>query len=316
MKPSDLIRYAAALVLLSIPIFYNLGELPIKIWDESRLAMNALEMYANHQFLVVHFDGQPEMWSTKPPLMIWLQVFSIRIFGFSEFAIRFPSALAALFTCLTLVVVAHRYLKNYWLGLAAALILLTTHHYMGHHVIRTGDYDSLLILFLTLMSFSVFLFAERDQPKYLLAAFLFFGMAVATKGVASILIVPGLLLYLILRRKFLPVFRLRVFWYGVGWVLLILLILYGGRELLNPGYLRAVFENEIGGRYFEVNEGHVGGPLYYFGVLHQDYWPWFLPVVLFTLFSAKKDKMYRVSFFSGIVALCFLFFVSAAKTKL
>jgi 4-amino-4-deoxy-L-arabinose transferase-like glycosyltransferase len=45
-------------------------------------------MSIDNNFLVVHFGGQVEMWSVKPPLMIWLQVLFIKFIGVNEIAIR------------------------------------------------------------------------------------------------------------------------------------------------------------------------------------------------------------------------------------
>ena len=86
------------LILASVPLFKDLGKDSLRMWDESRLAINAYEMYYNHQWLTTYFGGQPDLWNTKPPLMIWMQVISMKIFGINEFALRFPSALAAYFS--------------------------------------------------------------------------------------------------------------------------------------------------------------------------------------------------------------------------
>ncbi|UOQ78563.1 hypothetical protein MUN84_08455 [Hymenobacter sp. 5516J-16] len=64
---------------------------PIYLWDESRVAVNAAEMALNNNWLVAHFEGQPDLWNTKPPLLLWLQVLSIKLFGFNEVAIRLPT---------------------------------------------------------------------------------------------------------------------------------------------------------------------------------------------------------------------------------
>jgi len=56
------------------------------------------------------------MWNTKPPLMIWCQVISMKLLGINEWAIRLPSALAALFTCAIIMLIAVRYVKNFWFG--------------------------------------------------------------------------------------------------------------------------------------------------------------------------------------------------------
>jgi hypothetical protein len=42
-----------------MPIFGHLDTLPIRISDESRLAINAHEMLQNKNYLVTHFEGKP-----------------------------------------------------------------------------------------------------------------------------------------------------------------------------------------------------------------------------------------------------------------
>ena len=75
------------LMVSAVPVFYSLDHLPIRLFDESRLANSALEMNRNHDFLVVHYKLEPEMWSVKPPLMIWSQVFFMKIVGENELAV-------------------------------------------------------------------------------------------------------------------------------------------------------------------------------------------------------------------------------------
>ena len=87
--------YLFAFVLAVFPLFVHLGSFPIQIWDESRLALNAQEMYFNHNFLVTYCYGSPELWNTKPPLMIWAQVLSMKI-SLSQIPISLTFLLLAL----------------------------------------------------------------------------------------------------------------------------------------------------------------------------------------------------------------------------
>ncbi|NJN78792.1 MAG: hypothetical protein HC803_11115 [Saprospiraceae bacterium] len=100
-----LIPYIVGIILLAfIPLFYNLGEAAIYIWDEAIYANNALEMSFTKQFLVLQNNGISSLYNVKPPLVIWLQTLSIWTFGANEFAVRLPSALAGLMTCLAIFV--------------------------------------------------------------------------------------------------------------------------------------------------------------------------------------------------------------------
>ena len=53
-------KYVLLIIVLCMPIFGHLDTLPICIWDESRLAINAYEMLKNKNYLVTHFEGKPD----------------------------------------------------------------------------------------------------------------------------------------------------------------------------------------------------------------------------------------------------------------
>ncbi|MBX7243741.1 MAG: glycosyltransferase family 39 protein [Bacteroidia bacterium] len=171
IKFTAILPYLLLTILISIPIFGHLDTLPFRIWDEARPAMNAYEMYKNHQYWVTHFEGKPEMWQTKPPLLIWLQVFFSHLLGFGELAIRLPSAIAGFLTCIVLMIFCVRYLGSFWYGFISVLVLVTSWGYIHIHVTRTGDYDALLILFTTTSCLLWFLYLEKGKNKLRTYAF-------------------------------------------------------------------------------------------------------------------------------------------------
>ena len=167
--------YVALFVLVGIPLFAGLGSLSIRLWDESRLAVNAIEMYENHNPWVTFFDGKPDMWNTKPPLMIWLQVFSLKIWGINEWAIRFPSAMAGLFTIIFLFRMIQQRSGNLIWAICTIGILITTRGYVDLHVTRTGDYDALLTLWTTIGGLCLWYYTETRSLRWLLMAAVAFG---------------------------------------------------------------------------------------------------------------------------------------------
>src|ERR1700758_1985270 len=86
------------LIIVCIPLFYNLGKFQIRMWDEARYANNAIDMFLSKDLIVLKHDGETDLYSTKPPLVICMQALSMALFGINEFAVRFPSALFALLT--------------------------------------------------------------------------------------------------------------------------------------------------------------------------------------------------------------------------
>jgi 4-amino-4-deoxy-L-arabinose transferase-like glycosyltransferase len=296
-----------------------LDALTIRLWDESRLAMNAYEMFHSGNYLITTFNGEPDLWNTKPPLMIWLQVFSMKLFGINEWAVRLPSALAAVFTCAILMLFSVRYLKNFWLGFIWILVLVTSSGYIEIHATRTGDYDALLTLFLTLGSFSFYIFLENLKPKYLYLFFISMALAVLTKSSAAFFIIPGLFIYAIIKRKLFFVLKNKHLYIGLA----IFLMGAGGyyflRETYNPGYIKAVLENELGGRFLETIEEHKHSFWYYFANLFNYkfiIWIFFVPAGIFLGCKNKDPKIKNLTIFSSIMASAFFLIISSAQTKL
>lgn len=128
-------------------------------------------MLNNGDLIVTHFNGKPDMWNTKPPLLIWIQALFMKILGVNESSVRMPSAIAAFLTCIVLFIFSKKYLKKYWFGFITVFVLITSHGYINIHATRTGDYDALLTLFTTLSCLFFFSFCEKQNYKHL---YLFF----------------------------------------------------------------------------------------------------------------------------------------------
>jgi 4-amino-4-deoxy-L-arabinose transferase-like glycosyltransferase len=305
-------------VIASIPLFIHLDVLPFRLWDESRLASNAYEMHRNGNLIVTYYEGQPEMWNTKPPLAIWMQLFFIKILGFNELAVRLPSAIAGLLTCVTLLFFSHKFFKTYLIGAFASLVLVTTNGYVDTHAIRTGDYDGPLSLFTTIFILSSFVYAERENKKWLTPLFAGIALAVLTKSVQPLLFVPGIVIYFLFRKKTKLLFS-KPFITGCITACVIAGAYYIVREVVNEGYLLAVWNNELGGRYFNGLEENDAGPMYYvsrMGGYLFTYWIWLLPVAIIGGLVSKDEKIRHFTIFNFIVATTYFIFITISKTKL
>src|SRR5438309_10916911 len=87
-------------------IFPKLGR--PRLWgiDEGNNAEAAREMLDSGNWVVPTFNFQLRV--DKPALLYWLQIGAYRAFGINEFAVRFPSAGAALVTVLLAYELARR----------------------------------------------------------------------------------------------------------------------------------------------------------------------------------------------------------------
>ncbi|MBL7933053.1 MAG: glycosyltransferase family 39 protein [Bacteroidia bacterium] len=315
---TDSIKYILLLLIIAIPVFGFLDTLPVRLWDESRVGMNALEMFYNGDYLVAHYDGNPDMWNTKPPLMLWLQVFFMYIFGPGEIALRLPSAFAVLLTFVALLLFCKRYLKNFWLGFITVLCLVTTANYMNFHVARSGDYDALLVLFSTTACLFFYAFCETKQSKYLYYFFAAFTLGVYTKGVTILMFGPALLIYAIITVPLRSFLKNKHFYIGLFSSVFLVLGFYLLRESQNPGYIKAVGENELGGRFLvdQINSKSSFW-FYYDNFLSFDFADRYLLIpcgFLIGIFN-KDQRIKKITLFIGLICLIFFLIISCSKTK-
>ena len=318
----NILRYSKYLILAALmyfPIFGHLDTLPIRIWDEARLSINAYEMTKNGDMIVTSFDGTPDMWNTKPPLMIWSQAFFMKLIGVNELSVRLPSAIAAFLTCILLLFVSIKYLNNFWLGFITVLVLITSHGYINLHVTRTGDYDALLTLFTASCCVFFFLFIETSKGRYLYLFFVTLSLAVLTKSIAGMFFIPALIIYAVAQKKMRYIIRNKHFYAGMGIFLFLVVGYYLLREYKNSGYLPAVQKNELGGRYLNVIEEHKASFWYYYrNFIDFQLSAWYIWVpggFLLGLFH-KEKKIFRLTVFLILLLTTYFIVISAAQTKL
>lgn len=281
--------------------------------------MNAYEMHQNGNFLVTHFEGTPDMWNTKPPLMIWTQVLFMKILGVNELAIRLPSAFAAFATCVLLVFFSKRVLRNESFGWIAVFILISTYGYVNLHATRSGDYDALVTFFITASSLVFYHICLGKNYKFLYLFFILSALAVLTKSVTGIMFLPACFLFALLTKNVIPILKSRHFYVGLLLFAIPVLSFYLLREHYNPGYLQAVADNELGGRFFKVIEDH-NLPFWYYvnNIVSKQYTIWwvFVPIGLLIGLFGKSQRFKKLTLFLSLLVFSYLLLISAAKTKL
>ena len=327
----------AAAVLLTLVV--GLAQLPVQIWDEARLAINAIEITNRGVLLVPTFHGELDLWNPKPPLATWLSALSMRLFGINELALRLPSLAAAIATTFLVYGFTLRATASRATGVLAALFLLGTGGYAEVHVARTADADSLLVFFLTATAFALFraleeLEARRNSAWFMLSASLF-ACAMLTKGAAAFLVLPGYAVAIIALRKAKAVLSSPAAWAGSVFVLLVAVLYSSAAEVAHPGFLMHVWRMDGAGRFAAVSDAHSGPAYYYLKELFRpwQYWtlkglddilyngsafPWSLSALLLAplAFISNDARARRAAIFCLATLAGFIIAISAAATKL
>lgn len=290
MNAMKFIGYTVAVCLLLVVVFFafmfRIDANPLHIWDEAHVAVSALEMAQSNQYFIPTYHGVPDMWSVKPPLLVILQSFSMKLFGYNELGARAPTVLFAVGTVVLLFWFCVAVLKDFLAAFCSVLFLCTSGGYVCQHVARGADYDTALVFFLTAYFLFAFLYVVRKEYKFYLLFNLCLLLAVFTKGIAGVFFVPGIfLLYTIRKNVFREYFNLKHLVPPLV-VLACVIGYYFIREQYNPGYIHTVIFEEMQGRLFDPSFNNRHEWYYLLELITSTaYYPWWLlaPVSLLLL---------------------------------
>jgi 4-amino-4-deoxy-L-arabinose transferase-like glycosyltransferase len=291
--------YLITLLCLSLFFFF------FRLWgfnlfdvDEPRYAEAAREMIEKNNWITPYFNYDVRF--DKPVLFYWLIAISYKIFGVSEFAARFPSALLATIAVISIYFFGRHFI-NAKFGFISALVTLTSIQFIG--LARMSITDMTLSVFISLMLLAGFTAAHSPEPSkkywwysfYILAA-----LGMLTKGpVAPAMAVIVLGPYFLLTGQFISVLKscrlligiLLFALVAIPWYLLV--ILENGQAYID----QFIIVDNIK-RFTSTVSGHKG-PIYFFViVVAVGFIPWstFLPYALYRylkpVFGAykKTDK--------------------------
>ncbi len=205
--------------IITIAVYFFGLSIPLLGPDEARYAQVAREMYERSDFVTPTLGGFN--WFEKPVLLYWLQIFSYKLFGVSEFAARFGSAIFGLGTILSLYIlgkiVSSEETKDKfanWLALIAASTI-------GLIAFSRGASFDIILTFPITASLTAFFIFDQSEKKsgftfyFLLFTFYFFiGVALLAKGLVGIVFPFAIIAFYFLLSRRLPskVFIFSLFW--------------------------------------------------------------------------------------------------------
>ncbi|SFW86535.1 ArnT family glycosyltransferase [Chitinophaga sancti] len=277
---------AIAAATLFVPF---LGHVHLFDWDEINFAEAAREMLVTHNYSQVQIDFAP-FWE-KPPLFIWMQAFSMVIFGVNEFAARFPNAIIGIATLVTLFSIGKK-LADEKLGLWWALAYAGS--WLPHFYFKSGIIDPTFNYFIFLAIYCVFRVPYAAKPNRMaILGGIALGLAVLTKGPVAILVsLLSFVVYWVVKKGKTGI-RLP----QLGLITLLAFItaaLWFGYQILTRGWW---FVNEFVTYQVRLlttpDAGHGGNFFYHWIVLLIGCFP--ASIFLFSYFRSRKER----SIYSG-----------------
>lgn len=319
-------------------MFYRLGDSPLWERDEPKYAQPAWEMVATWNWITPRFNGTTRF--DKPPLFYWLEGISFMVFGKTEWAARFPSALAGIgILCLTFCI--GNIAGGIRCALLSALILSSSLHFLLQ--CKLAVVDATLTFFLTLSLFSIIklgqavskqqsesqldgtisehrtgkLIPKKNNIIYLYILFISMALATLTKGPIGVLFPLGTA---VLWKIFSPINYKLSKKHIIGSILLFFIIVIPWYSAISITHGKTYFDtfflfHNIK-RFLAPVDSHKGPVWFYLPIFFAGLFPW-----SFFLFQSLKASIKLIEKTPQITVLLlwggviFIFF-SIAKTKL
>jgi 4-amino-4-deoxy-L-arabinose transferase-like glycosyltransferase len=302
----------ALAIAIAVGFFYNLHAFPLFDLDEGAFSEATREMLARGDFISPYLYGAPRF--DKPVMIHWLQMASVGLLGWNEFALRLPSAVAASVWVLLIYGFLRR-VRDERTGIYAAVAMAASLEIPV--IAKAAIADAVLNLFLTAALLAAYLYYREGRKAWLYACFAAMGLGFLTKGPVAVLIplVTTLVFYLsegrwrAWRRAAFDPAGLLIFiavalpWYAVQY-------LHQGNAFIEGFF----FKHNLG-RFENPMESHSGNILYYVPVVILGVLP-YTAVLFSTLARGRalwRDELGRF----GLIWFGFvLVFFSLSGTKL
>lgn len=305
-------------LICSIAFLWNLGNTGLVDETEPLFAEAARQMVRTGDWITPYFNGETRF--DKPPLVYWLMAIGYQVFGVNEWAVRLPSALAAItlsvgcfltlryfgFFPSNLIADSQQKTRQLWLSawIGGAIATLNPETLIWARqgvsdMLLSGCMGTALFCFFwgyveegrnttkSIKNLSIFqLFLDFSLPnKWYLAFYILLGLAVLTKGPVG-LVLPGFILISFV--FYLGNFRqiLREIKPIIGGIIFTIIALpWYILVILRNGqtYIDSFFGYHNFERFTNVVNGHDAPWYFYFIVVLIGFMPWsiYLPLAIF-----------------------------------
>jgi 4-amino-4-deoxy-L-arabinose transferase-like glycosyltransferase len=192
-RPRALARFAPypeLAAVMSLAAVLNLWALSRNGWANQFYAAAVKSMSGSwHDFLFASLDKGGVMTVDKPPLALWVQALSVRVFGFHSLSILVPQALMGVASVALVYDLVRRRFGRVG-GFVAGLTLALTP--IAVAVSRHNNPDALLILCCVAALWFTVRALEDPRTRWLVAAGICVGLGFETKMLVALVVVPGI----------------------------------------------------------------------------------------------------------------------------
>src|SRR5271165_3983647 len=178
--------------VLALAGVLNLWALSRNGWANDYYSAAVRSMASSwHNFLFASLDPSGVMTVDKPPLALWVQALSVRVFGYHSLSVLVPQAVMGVASVVLLYDLVRRTfgrLGGFIAGLALAITPITV------AVSRHNNPDALLVLCCVAALWCAVRALENGRTRWLVATGVCVGLGFETKMGVALTVVPGIAL--------------------------------------------------------------------------------------------------------------------------
>ena len=293
------------IVVAFVVFFHRLGDAPLS-GDGIGYGQIAKEMTITGDYLTPYHDGVPLFYTSKPPLIYWMMVFSGKILGFSNFSVKLPIALLSFLSIIVLFMFVSKY-YNYTTAFFSSIVLIFTQQYLHHGRSVVTDGPFALFFMLALICFYIASNEKKIFCYYLMSFFI--GLSIMTKQASGLLIYFVILGYLLLSKDKSALKNIHFY---LSFLLVPIIVLPWHIEMYKrfgddfikeyfystvnnvQGYGTGLADDKVNyavsaNKYNFFNEWYV-----YLQMLVNNYWPW-LPFLVYGIYRKLRETKHIIS---------------------
>ncbi|MEI7025186.1 glycosyltransferase family 39 protein [Paenibacillus sp. y28] len=190
---------AAMGLILLLSLLLNISNLGQEGYSNSYYAAAVRSMLQSwHNFFYASFDPAGFITVDKPPVALWVQTLSAKLFGFYGWSIILPQVIAAVASVWLLYLLVRKPFGRA-AGVIAALIMALTP--VAVAVSRTNNMDSMLVLTLLGAAWFAVKAGEEGQMRWLMASVILIGMGFNVKMLQAFMVLPAIYVCYLLGAK-------------------------------------------------------------------------------------------------------------------
>lgn len=296
------------LALLSAAVLFaplRRGDLPG--YDDALYAHIAKDILTTGDWLNIRSNGYPAL--EHPPLLPWTEAALFSIFGVSDTIARLPSAFCGWAVILLVYWVARRWLGDPLDAAIAMLVMATSFYFLKYAAHAMTDVPFTALFLCAIAAWSL----AEDHPRWYLAAGLFTGLTLLTRGLMGFALPAIFVADYWIRRREAP---LQLLAPACGLAFLPLGAWYAHVIAVHGRWFFTVhsawLDREVFGALTPPWRRYTGVPEYAWMLL-KSYWPWlpFLVVGIASVIRSRDRRLFLLLIWSAAVFLL----CAAAKSR-